>query len=77
LSPQLHEWLVRLATWMPFAQAARVLTDFTHVAVSEATVRRLTEAAGAAYVAVQTAEVARIEQELPEAPAGQRGQWLR
>ena len=61
---------MRLATWMPFAQAARVLRDFTHVAVSEATVRRLTEAAGAEVVAAQTAEVARIEQELPAAPVG-------
>jgi hypothetical protein len=47
-----------------------VLSDFTHVAVSEATVRRLTEAAGAEVVAAQTAEVARIEQELPAAPVG-------
>lgn len=59
---------MRLASWMPFAQAARVLTDFTGVPVSEATVRRLTETAGAAVVAAQTAEVDRIEQELPAAP---------
>ncbi len=38
--------------------------------MSEPSVRRLTQAAGAAYVAVQTAEVAQIERELPQPPAG-------
>lgn len=61
-SPRLHEQLVRLGTRLPFGQAAEEFTASTGVAVSETTVRRLTEAAGAAYVAVQTAEVEPLEQ---------------
>jgi hypothetical protein len=38
--------------------------------VSRPTAERLTEAAGAAYVAQQTAEVVWLEREAPEAPAG-------
>ncbi len=40
------------------------------IEVSEATARRQTEGNGAVYVAVQEVEVARLERELPEAPAG-------
>jgi hypothetical protein len=61
-SPHLQEHLARLGARLPFAQAAEEFTAFTQVPVSEATVRRHTEAAGAAYVAVQTAEVERLEQ---------------
>jgi hypothetical protein len=68
LTPQLHGWLVRLSTWMPFARAAQILTEFTQVAISEASARRLTQAAGATYVALQTEEVGRIAQEYPPAP---------
>jgi hypothetical protein len=59
LSPRLQEQLVRLGTWMPFERAAEMLADFTKVVVSEPTARRQTEEAGAAYVAIQTAEVER------------------
>jgi hypothetical protein len=55
---------------MPFAQAAEALHFFTGVRVSEPTVRRTTEGAGAAYEAVQTAAVETMEQTLPPAPAG-------
>jgi hypothetical protein len=55
---------------MPSAQAAEHLAFFWRVELSEATVRRHTEAAGAAYVAVQTAEVERLERELPAPPPG-------
>jgi hypothetical protein len=58
LSAQAQEWLVRLCAWMPFAQAAHLLADMTGVQVSEATARRLAEAAGAVYVAQQTAAAA-------------------
>jgi len=69
--------LVRLGTWIPsFDQAAALLTAFTGVVVTEPTARRQTEAAGAAYVAVQTAEVERLERELPPAPAGPAKQVL-
>jgi hypothetical protein len=47
-----------------------LLEGLTGVVVSEATARRQTEAAGAACVALQEAEVERIERELPEAAPG-------
>lgn len=61
---------------MPFPTAARELAFFTGVAVSEATVRRQTEAAGAAAVDVHDAEVARLEQERPPAPDRPRVQLV-
>lgn len=70
LTPSLQEDLVRLGVWMPFGRAAQELAHFRHTVVSRPTAERLTEAAGAAYVAVQTAEVARLEREAPEAPTG-------
>jgi hypothetical protein len=76
LTPRLHESLVRLGTWLPFAQAAEALAFFTGVTVSEPTVRRMTEGAGAAYEAVQTAAVDAIEEELPPASPGPRVQLL-
>jgi hypothetical protein len=60
-SPRLQAHLARLGARLPFAQAAEEFSTFTQVPVSETTVRRHTEAAGAAYVAVQTAEVERLE----------------
>ena len=60
LSATVLEGLVRLATWMPFAQAAEHLAFFWQVSVEASTVRRQTEAAGAADVALQTAEVERL-----------------
>jgi hypothetical protein len=68
LTPRLHEWLVRLGAWVPFAQATTLLEDFAHVQVSRSTARRLTEAAGGAYEQVQTQEVERIEKLLPASP---------
>ncbi len=53
-----------------------MLAHFTKVDVSKPTVRRNTERAGEAYVAVQTAEVTRLEQELPPAPQGPALQQL-
>jgi hypothetical protein len=67
---------VRLATWMPFAQAGKVLAFFTGVVVAAATVRRTPEGAGAAYEALQAAAVEAIEQQLPPAPPGPRLQLL-
>jgi len=72
----LEESLVRLATWMPFDKAVNELHHFTRVQVSEPTVRRDAQAAGAAYVDLQTEEVERIEQTLPPAPAGPAVQLL-
>jgi hypothetical protein len=55
---------------MPFAHAARMLTQFTQVSVSESTAQRLTEAIGLAYEAIQLAEVERIERDWPEVAPG-------
>jgi len=71
LTPHLQECLVRLGVWVPsFEEARELLKAFTGVDVSEPTMRRRTEEAGAAYVAWQTAEVAWLERELPSAPPG-------
>jgi hypothetical protein len=68
-TPQLHEWMVRLGTWVPFAPAAQLLAAFSGVVVPESTVRRATEAAGARWIGVQTAAVEAIERDLPQTPA--------
>jgi hypothetical protein len=70
LSPRLAEGVTRLATWMPFAQAAEHLAFFWGVRLSADTIRRSTEAAGAAYVAVQTAAVEPVEHAAPAPPPG-------
>ena len=70
LTPRLQQAVVRLGAWMPFARAAGELEYLLGVNLSEPRVRRLTEQAGAAMVAVQQAEVARLEREAPAAPAG-------
>ena len=70
LSPSAEQGLARLCAWMPFAVAAKDLRFFWEVDVSTATVRRHGEAAGAAYVAVQTAAVERLERDAPAPPAG-------
>jgi hypothetical protein len=60
-----------LGAWIPsFEQAAKLLAATLRVNVSEAMMRRQTEAAGAAYEAVQVQEVEQIEQELPPCPGG-------
>lgn len=66
LTPTLHEYLVRLGAWMPFAKAGRLLADFMRLkSVSEPTARRQTQAAGAAYVALQTQAVEQLEKTAP------------
>ena len=63
---------MRLGTSVPFAEAAALLAHFTGVRVGAETVRRLTEAAGAAQVAVETAAVVALERALPDGPPGRR-----
>src|SRR5215212_2870525 len=74
LTPWLQESLVRLGAWMPFAHAARALGWLSRapegVLVSELAAARLTEAAGGAYVAEQTAAVEALEQRPTPEPAG-------
>jgi hypothetical protein len=76
LTPSLQESLVRLGVWMPFGRAATEFEYFTRTDISRPTAERVTEAAGAAYVAVQTAEVEHILKDLPPAPAGPDKQFL-
>jgi hypothetical protein len=79
LSPSAQAGLVRLGAWMPFARAAEELAHFWRVRVSGSTARRHTEAAGSAYVAVQTAAVAALTQDTapcPAAPVGPTRQFL-
>jgi len=61
---------------MSVGRAGREVAHFTGVTVGGTTVRRVTERAGAAYVAVQTAAVARIEREVPAPPEGPTVQYL-
>jgi hypothetical protein len=60
LTPQLVEWLVRLATWMPFGRAVQLLAAITKVQVGKETARRQTEQAGKLYEEVQDAEASRL-----------------
>ena len=75
-APRLIEGMVRLGTWMPFGQVPELLAFVTGVCVDGETVRRLTEHAGAALVAVEDAAVARLEREVPPPPAGPPVQQL-
>ena len=60
-TPSVYEDITRLATWMPFSQAVKEAGHYLHITLSEATVRRQSEAAGAAYVAIQTRAVETLE----------------
>jgi hypothetical protein len=74
LTPWLQASLARLGSWMPFAHAARELGWLSRapggVLVSASAAGRLTEAAGAAYVAEQTAAVEALEQHPTPEPPG-------
>jgi hypothetical protein len=76
LSTTLAEGVARLGTHMPFAQAASELAFFWGVELEETTVRRYTQAAGAAYVAEQAAELDHLERDRPPAPSGPAVQYL-
>ena len=60
LTPRAQEGLAHLSTWMPFARAAQLLETLVGVQVSRATARRVTQQAGEASLAVETAEAERI-----------------
>jgi hypothetical protein len=76
LSPSLVEDIVRLGVLLPFAQVPPLIAHFTGVTVSPATVRRLTEAAGAVQEAREVAAVEQIERMLPDPPVGPAVQLL-
>ncbi len=56
LTPRQQEHLTHLAMWMPFERAAQMLERLLGVQVSEPTVRRSTQRAGALYETRQTAQ---------------------
>ncbi len=62
--------MVRLSTWMPFRRACHELAYFTGVPVAEATVRQVTEQAGAAQVRHQDEQQANLLRERAESPPG-------
>ena len=70
LTPRGEELLVRLSSWMPYEAARELLEDMLGVQVSKATARRATLSTGQAALAVWDAEVERLQQDAPEAPAG-------
>lgn len=76
LTPSLQADLVRLGTRMSFRSVVQELACLKHVTTTEATVRRHTEGAGAAYVALQTNEVERLERTTPLPPPGVARQLL-
>src|SRR5947209_7580751 len=69
-TPKVEEGMARLGTWMPFRAAQRELAFFLGVEAAEASVRQITEQAGAAQVQVQAEEVEALLTERPESPAG-------
>lgn len=76
LTPALVAGIVRLGTHLPFGQVPPLLAHFTGVQVDPETVRRLTEAAGAAAEALETAAVDTIERTLPVPQTGPTVQLL-
>ena len=55
---------------MPFGKAGQLLQDLLGVSCSKATARRITQGAGAAYVAIQSEAADQIVQQAPPAKAG-------
>jgi hypothetical protein len=64
--------LIRLGTWLPFERAPRELAALIGVTVGRETVRRRTEAAGAALVAAEAATVEQLARTWP-APTVEAG----
>ena len=58
-----QEHLVHLALWVSFPKAVKLLSKLMGVQVSEATARRQTEEAGAAYEAVQDEQASQLVEE--------------
>lgn len=75
-TPKVEEGMARLGTWMPFRAAQRELAFFLGVEVAEATVRQLTEQAGAAQVQEQAEEREALLAQRPPSPAGPEVQLL-
>lgn len=67
---------MRLGARLPFAEAAAELAYFWRISVSKSTARRHTEAAGAAYDALQTAAAEALDLAAGAAPVGPPRQFL-
>src|SRR5438270_1503844 len=70
LTPRAEETLVRLASWMPYAQAEELLQDLVGIQVSKATARRATLHTGEAQLSMDEGEVESLKREMPQAPDG-------
>jgi hypothetical protein len=66
-SPFIHQCIVRLGTLLPFEQVPEQVAALLGVQVSRETVRRLTEQAGAAQVAVEAEDLRQVPRQV-EAP---------
>lgn len=75
-SPRLYQCLVRLGTELPVERVPDLAKLLLGVQVSVDTVRRLTEAAGAAQVEREEAMREHLRQRAPEGPAGPEVQQL-
>jgi hypothetical protein len=65
--------VIRLGTWMPFERVPRELAALVGITIGRETVRRRTEAAGAALVAAERATVERLARTWPAPPRVETG----
>jgi hypothetical protein len=70
LTPNIVQHVTRLGARMPFADVTTELHALVGVDIAEPTARRHGQAAGAAYVELQTAEADALQKTLPSAPPG-------
>jgi hypothetical protein len=75
-SPRIYQCLVRLGTEVPFERVPELAKLLLGVHVSVDTVRRLTEAAGAAQVEREEAMCQHLRRRAPDGPAGPAMQQL-
>lgn len=75
-SPYLVQCIVRLGALIPFEQVPSLLHFLTGIHVSPDTVRRLTEEAGAAQVAIEQGELEELERTCPPERSGPPVQQL-
>jgi hypothetical protein len=67
-TPRVEDILTRLSATVAFAEATTLLADVLGVAVSPASARRFTHAAGTAALAVEAADRAEVERACPDPP---------
>ena len=69
LTPQGHERLVRLSSYMSFEEAEELFEDFTGIHVSKDVGQRYTEEAGAVYEELQSEEAEELQKKRPKTGA--------